>query len=62
MAKSISAKPKKRGPGRPATGRNPMVGFRAGKELTAKIDAWAKANDVERSEAMRRLIEKGLEK
>jgi Ribbon-helix-helix protein, copG family len=39
-----------------------MVGFRAGKELTAKIDAWAKANDVERSEAMRRLIEKGLEK
>jgi metal-responsive CopG/Arc/MetJ family transcriptional regulator len=37
-----------------------MIGFRAGKELTAKIDKWAKANEVERSEAMRRLIEKGL--
>jgi Ribbon-helix-helix protein, copG family len=62
MAKSIAAKPKKRGRGRPATGRDPMIGFRAGKDLTAKIDEWAKANDVERSEAMRRLIERGLAK
>jgi hypothetical protein len=62
MAKSITAKPKKRGPGRPATGRDPMIGFRASKELTTKIDTWGKANDVDRSEAMRRLIEAGLGK
>jgi hypothetical protein len=37
-----------------------MIGFRANKELTAKIDAWAEANEVDRSEAMRRLIELGL--
>jgi hypothetical protein len=39
-----------------------MIGFRAGKNLTAKIDAWAKANDIDRSEAMRRLIERGLDR
>jgi len=27
-----------------------MIGFRAGKELTAKIDAWAEANEIDRSE------------
>jgi hypothetical protein len=60
MAKSISAKPKKRGPGRPATGRAPMIGLRAGKQLTAAIDAWANRNGVARSEAIRRLVEIGL--
>jgi len=39
-----------------------MIGFRAGKELTAKIDAWAEANEIDRSEAIRRLIEKGVGK
>jgi Ribbon-helix-helix protein, copG family len=39
-----------------------MIGFRAGKELTAKIDKWAEANETDRSDAMRRLIERGLEK
>jgi hypothetical protein len=63
MKKStISAKQKKQRPGRPATGVDPMIGLRAGKELTAAIDAWAKANSVSRSEAIRRLVEKGLEK
>jgi metal-responsive CopG/Arc/MetJ family transcriptional regulator len=38
-----------------------MIGLRAGKKLTAAIDAWAKANGVDsRSEAMRALIERGL--
>jgi Arc/MetJ-type ribon-helix-helix transcriptional regulator len=61
MAKSIAAKPKKKGPGRPATGRDPMIGLRAGKELTAAIDKWAKANRVEsRSEAIRQLVERAL--
>jgi len=60
MAKSISGKPKKRGRGRPATGRDPMIGLRAGKQLTAAIDAWGKRNGVARSEAIRRLVEIGL--
>ncbi len=53
---SISAKPKKRGPGRPATGRDPMIGLRLSKEETAKLDQWAKANGYTRSEAIRTMI------
>jgi hypothetical protein len=60
MGKLISAKLKKPGRGRPATGRDPMIGLRAGKQLTAAIDAWAKRNGVTRSEAIRRLVEIGL--
>jgi hypothetical protein len=37
-----------------------MIGLRAGKELTAAIDAWAESRAVKRSEAMRQLIELGL--
>jgi predicted transcriptional regulator len=33
-----------------------MVGVRLGPALTAKIDAWAKANKMSRSEAMREAI------
>jgi metal-responsive CopG/Arc/MetJ family transcriptional regulator len=55
MAKSIGAKQKK-GRGRPATGTDPMIGVRIGKELTAEIDVWAEANSVSRSEAIRRMI------
>ena len=39
-----------------------MIGVRAGKELTVKIDKWAKANSTTRSEAIRQLIQRGLEK
>lgn len=59
MRKSISAKRK---PGRPATGVDQMYGARLSKELVGKIDTWAKAEKVNRSEAMRRLIELGLKK
>lgn len=59
MAKSISAKPKKRG--RPATGKDPMVGFRSPPDLTREIDKWADRNGIPfRSEAIRRLVEKAL--
>jgi len=37
-----------------------MIGLRAGKQLTAAIDAWGKRNGVARSEAIRRLVEIGL--
>lgn len=60
MAKSITAKPKR--PGRPATGRDQMYGARLSKELVGKIDAWAKKHDTSRSEAIRRLVERGLGK
>jgi metal-responsive CopG/Arc/MetJ family transcriptional regulator len=39
-----------------------MYGARLPDELVAKIDAWAKANDTSRSEAIRRLVEKGLKR
>jgi hypothetical protein len=57
MAKSISVKRK---PGRPATGVDPLVGVRFPKEDIAAIDSWAKANDLSRSHAIRRLVELGL--
>jgi hypothetical protein len=60
MKKSIKAKPKKRG--RPATGKDPMMGFRASPHLRASIVNWAE-NQPDKpglSEAARRLIEIGL--
>lgn len=53
------ANPKKRG--RPATGKDPMVGFRSPPELTARIDSYARREDIPRSAAIRRLVEKGLD-
>jgi hypothetical protein len=58
MAKSISARRKKRG--RPATGTEPMFGLRISNELMIEITKWAQANDTNRSEAIRRLVELGL--
>jgi metal-responsive CopG/Arc/MetJ family transcriptional regulator len=37
-----------------------MYGARLSDELVQQIDAWAEANDVSRSEAIRRLVEIGL--
>ena len=50
--------PKKRG--RPATGKDPMLTFRSPPELTAEIEAFAEQIEKPRSEAIRRLVEKGL--
>ena len=60
MARSIYAKQKKRGRGRPATGVRPMIGLRLDDETTAKIDQWAAKQELSRSEAIRRLIEQAL--
>ena len=60
MKKSIKVAPKKR-PGRPSTGgRDPHVTIRMPQALIDGADAWATANDVGRSEAVRRLVELGL--
>ena len=59
MAKSIAVKPKR---GRPATGRDPFVGIRLPATLIESIQAWSEKNDAaSRSEAIRRLVELGLE-
>jgi hypothetical protein len=48
------------GRGRPATGRNPMIGLRLPKDEIARLDNWAKANGYTRSEAIRILIKSGI--
>ena len=59
MAKSIAVKPKR---GRPATGRDPFIGIRLPATLIESIQAWSEKNDAaSRSEAIRRLVELGLE-
>jgi hypothetical protein len=58
MNKSINVIPKKRG--RPAKGKDPQVVLRMPPDLIAKIDAWADHNETGRSEAIRRLCERGL--
>jgi hypothetical protein len=57
--KSKKAKPKKRG--RPATGKDPLVGVRLPTERIKQIDAWAKREGAaSRSEAIRRLVDQSL--
>jgi metal-responsive CopG/Arc/MetJ family transcriptional regulator len=59
--KSKKAKPKRRGRGRPATGKDPLVGVRLPTERIKQIDAWAKREGaVSRSEAIRRLVDQSL--
>lgn len=53
--------PKKK-PGRPATGKDPMMAFRLSKKKVAEIEAWAarQPDKPSRSEALRRLIDLGM--
>jgi hypothetical protein len=60
MTKSIKVQPKKRG--RPATGKDPLMGFRASPAMRASVVRWAE-NQRDKptlSEAIRRLVELGL--
>jgi hypothetical protein len=61
MAKAIKVIPKK-GRGRPATGRDPVIPVRMPAGLIAQVEAWAKKQASSRSEAIRQLIEQGLAK
>jgi hypothetical protein len=54
MKKAISVKRKKRG--RPATGTDRLYGVRFPDNVMTRIEKWAKANGISRSEAIRRLI------
>jgi hypothetical protein len=58
MKSTKKVKPKKRG--RPATGKDPILGARVPKELIGQIELWANKQNATRSEAIRRLIEMGL--
>jgi hypothetical protein len=59
MGKSIKVRPKRK-PGRPATGKDPLFAIRIPVELMARVEAWAKQDNLTRSEAIRRLIDLGL--
>jgi hypothetical protein len=61
--KSIKDYPKKRR-GRPATGRDPMVGIRMSKELQKEIRAWAakQEDNPPLARAIRRLCQIALKK
>jgi predicted DNA binding CopG/RHH family protein len=59
MKKSIPVRPKKRG--RPYSGgRDPSVTIRLPEEMLAIIDAKSAEEGTGRSEAIRRLVERGL--
>ena len=58
MPKSISVKRKK--PGRPATGTEPLYGVRIADALMKQIMDWAKSQGATRSEAIRQLVQLGL--
>lgn len=60
MIKSMKAEPKKRG--RPATGKDPIMGFRASPAMRASVVRWAESqsDSPSLSEAIRRLVELGL--
>jgi hypothetical protein len=61
MVKSILVIRKRRG--RPATGQHPIMAVRLPQELIERIDEWMKAcNARSRSDAIRRLIELGLDR
>ena len=62
MAKPIKVEPKKRG--RPATGKDPLMGFRAAPVMRASVVRWAEnqPDNPTLSEAIRRLVEIGLSK
>ena len=52
----------KRKRGRPATGQTPVVGIRLEGELIEEIDAWAAAQGLSRSKAIRQLIAKAMKR
>jgi hypothetical protein len=59
MAKSTVTQ-KRRKPGRPATGHDPVMTARVPETFKARFTAWAKSKGMARSEALRQLIEQAL--
>ena len=55
MTQSIADNPKKKR-GRPATGKDPLVGVRFPLSDIEKIDAWAAENKTTRAGAIRKIV------
>src|SRR5258708_797999 len=62
MAKSTVSVTQKRRPGRPATGHDPARSVRLSDEIIDRIEKWAmrQQDKPPRSEAIRRLVQRGL--
>jgi hypothetical protein len=58
MVRPINVQPKR--PGRPATGKAPLLTVRASQEIIGAVDVWAKKNEMTRSAAVRQLLQLGL--
>jgi len=56
---SVEFRPRK--VGRPATGKDPHMTARFPSELVTTVEEWATRNDVSRSEAIRQLVQLGLD-
>jgi hypothetical protein len=53
-------RPGARSPGRPATGKNTMIGIRWEKPLLAGIDRFARDQMLDRCEALRQIVKRFL--
>jgi hypothetical protein len=60
MRKSISVNKKSRGRPKKAGGVDPVSAVRLPTDLTEQVDAWGEKRELNRSEAIRRLVELGL--
>jgi hypothetical protein len=61
MAKVNKGTPKRRRPGRPATGRDPAVTVRLPEKILDAVKVWGKKHGIgSRSETIHRLVELGL--
>ena len=58
--KSVSVNKKFRGRPKKAGGVDPVSAVRLPSELTEQVDAWGEKREMNRSEAIRRLVELGL--
>ncbi|BEV46022.1 ribbon-helix-helix protein, CopG family [Afipia carboxidovorans] len=60
MKKSIPVNKKSRGRPKKVGGVDPVSAVRLPADLTAEVDTWADDQEISRSEAIRRLVERGL--
>jgi predicted DNA-binding protein len=58
MSRVFAKRKKNKKRGRPATGMDPMIGLRLSVDEIARLDRWAKANKVTRSQAIREAIKR----
>jgi hypothetical protein len=62
MAQSVSVDQNNRWPRRPSTDRDPAGAMRLPKDVLARVDKWAEANNRSRADAIWCLVEIGLER